>query len=202
MNMEIPLHLSEFTLPLPAFSKTRPHLTDFVVGGLIFSKPPPTDPTTAPRILLLQRAATDAFPGFWEGPGGLVEPTDASIVAGVAREVLEESGLHVRRVVDLVAVDEWVQMKPDRVHRVAKFTFLVEVEEAQAQSETRTGLARWEEGVLLAPEEHQAFVWATEEEVREGVEGGERAKYRFVGVQGENLLKAFGMVKGDGGSSV
>ncbi|KAL5359879.1 NUDIX hydrolase domain-like protein [Aspergillus floccosus] len=188
--MEIPPHLSEFTLPLPAFSQTRPHLTDFVVGGLIFSHSPSDD---KPRVLLLQRAASDAFPGCWEGPGGLVESTDASIVAGVAREVLEESGLHVCRVVDLVAVDEWVQLKPDRVHRVAKFTFLVEVEEAQ--SDVKAGLARWEEGILLAPEEHQAFVWATEQEVREGVEGLERAKYRFVGMQGENLLKAFGMIK-------
>ncbi|KAL4891496.1 NUDIX hydrolase domain-like protein [Aspergillus ambiguus] len=189
--MEVPPHLFDFTLPLPEFSATRPDLTDFVVGGLVFSKAFPSDPNQEPRVLLLQRSESDSFPGFWEGPGGLCETTDESILAGTAREVLEETGLHVCGVVDLVAVDEWVREKPDRVHRVAKFTFLVEVEEELPS----TGLARWEEGVLLQPDEHQAFAWATETEVRDALEAGTGSRYRFVGVQGQNMLTAFRMLK-------
>ena len=53
-----------------------------------------------------------------------------------------------------------------------------------------------EEGVKLEETEHQAFAWATEEEVREGV--AEKGPYRFVGAGGRNLLKAFEMFNNSG----
>ncbi|KAF9883019.1 hypothetical protein FE257_004332 [Aspergillus nanangensis] len=186
-----PPHLTDFTLPLPAFSATRPQLKAVVVGGLIFSRTQPSEetPTAEPRVLLLQRAATDSFPGRWEGPGGLSEHTDASVLAGTAREVFEESGLHVRNVVDLVAVDEWTHAKSGQIGKAAKFTFLVEVEEAR--------VVGWEDGIVLDPSEHQAFVWATESEVRQSVEGKD-TRFSFVGMNGENLLTAFQLVKSKG----
>lgn len=140
-------------------------------------------------MLLLQRAETDSYPGYWEGPGGLCDPPSESILAGTAREVREESGLRVCRVVDLVSEDEWVRVKPDRVKRVAKFTFLVEVEEAQV------GVEKWENAVVLDPEEHQKYVWATEAQVRKAIDARGEGEFQFLDIQGRNLVTAFEMVK-------
>lgn len=203
-------HLALFNTDLSTFSATKPGFTDFGVGGFIFSIPPREETTvietkSEPKVLLLQRCLSDSFGGYWEGPGGGLDPaTDRTILDGVARGVLEESGLHVSRFVDLVAVDEWARMKRDRLHVVAKFTFLVEVHEAG----TRTGgdategigevsretiQKRWEDGVKLAEGEHQVYAWATEEEVREGLE--DKGPYRFVNQMGTSLLKGFEMVR-------
>lgn len=189
----IPSHLKPFSDTLPIFSTTKPGFTDFVVGGLIFSTsnttPSNEENSKTRRILLLQRSHSDSYGGYWEGPGGGLDPAvDGTILEGAAREVREESGLHVARFIDLVSVDEWSRVKGDVLHVVAKFTFLVEVHEAVS-----SGSGRWEDGVRLEETEHQAFAWATEEEVREGIQG--RGPYRFVGDQGGNLLKAFELVK-------
>ena len=201
-------HLSPFNANLPAFSATKPGFTEFGVGGFIFSIPPREETTNTetpePKVLLLQRSLSDSFGGYWEGPGGGLDPAmDRTVLEGAAREVLEESGLHVSRFVDLVAVEEWARMKLDGLHVVAKFTFLVEVHEAGTSiGDATEGIGevsggaiqkRWEEGVKLAEGEHQDYAWATEEEVREGLE--KRGPYRFVNQMGTNLLKGFEMVK-------
>lgn len=196
-------HLSTFNTDIPTFSTTKPGFTDFGVGGFIFSIPPHREGTNTKqkeaKVLLLQRSLSDSFGGYWEGPGGGLDPDiDGTILEGAAREVLEESGLHVSRFVDLVAVDEWARVKGDGLHVVAKFTFLVEVYEAGNRAgagELSTEMVQrpWEDGVKLAESEHQAFAWATADEVREGME--ERGPYRFVGDQGKHFLKAFEMVR-------
>ncbi|KAF7131282.1 hypothetical protein CNMCM5793_004396 [Aspergillus hiratsukae] len=206
----VPHHLAEYNVPLPEFAASKPHLTDFVVGGLVYSQsveaeddaPELTSEKRKPRtrVLLLQRAATDSYPGLWEGPGGMCERTDATLLAGVAREVFEETGLHVSRFVDLIAVDEWVRILRNELHRVAKFTFLVEVHEASRiagvpSEDVVVGVApeRWEDGVKLEQAEHQAFEWATEEEVHESLES--KGKYKFLKDQGLNLVKGFELLK-------
>ncbi|KAH8422368.1 NUDIX hydrolase [Aspergillus melleus] len=209
LNYTYSSHLHQYALSLSTFRASNPQYTHFVVGGLIYSSTcnynwntpasptntnnplpnsfPKSNPTPQTRVLLLQRSQHDSLPGFWEGPGGLCEVTDDSILAGAAREVYEESGLHVSRFVDLIAVDEWTRVKSDEVVRAAKFTFLVEVEEAETVG--------WEEMVNLEPEEHEEFVWATEEEVKYGVEGN-GSRLRFVGDQGKTLLRGFGLFEG------
>ncbi|KAF7172092.1 hypothetical protein CNMCM5623_004369 [Aspergillus felis] len=204
----VPPHLAEYNVPLPEFAASKPHLTDFVVGGLVYSQSieegddatEPTSEQPRTRVLLLQRAATDSYPGHWEGPGGMCERTDATLLAGVAREVFEETGLHVSKFVDLIAIDEWSRMLQNELHRVAKFTFLVEVHEASGKAgvpseDVVVGVApeRWEDGVKLEQAEHQAFEWALEEEVRESLES--QGKYKFLKDQGWNLLKGFELLK-------
>lgn len=90
---------------------------------------------------------------------------------------------------ELIAKDEWTRVKNDELIRAAKFTFWVEVKEAEDQGE------EWKDRVRLEPEEHEAFVWATEEEVVEGVKGEEEedGKLKFVGDQGKTLLRGFQM---------
>ena len=95
----------------------------------------------APRLLLVQRAATErAFPNLWEVPGGSSEGTDPTVLHSVAREVFEETGLHLTRFVRQVGkgveftsssniVDENGVLKPRRVF--LKLTFAIEVAELE-----------------------------------------------------------------------
>ncbi|OJJ97795.1 hypothetical protein ASPACDRAFT_1889729 [Aspergillus aculeatus ATCC 16872] len=229
--------LELYTLPLPTFL-TTPHYTHththpltltptthIVTGALLFAanpSPPPTTTTTITttpnqppeeqRILLLRRAPTDSYPGRWEAPGGSCDATDASILAGAAREVYEETGLRVSRFRALVGVDAWEVVRADGVRKVVKFTFLVDVDDTPPTE--RLGGDRVQRGELdggvegdggggglggirLEPAEHDAFVWATEEEVRAGVVWlrGERVGMEFVGRQAENYLRGFEVVR-------
>ncbi|KAL4886698.1 NUDIX hydrolase domain-like protein [Aspergillus karnatakaensis] len=223
-------HLTSYNLPFPTFRASNPQYTHYVGGGLIFSRSPNLDENGAPdtvptgdreksnlRILLLQRALTDSYPGAWEGPGGSCEDSDATLLSGVAREVYEETGLNVSHFVDLVAKHEWTRVKPDEVIRAVKFTFLVEVHEARdalvsvsgdsgsldgdeglpaarVGDGSVTGLARrWEEMVRLDPAEHQAFEWVGEEEILG--EGGEEGKFRSFAQQGKAILEGFRILK-------
>ncbi|PWY65704.1 hypothetical protein BO70DRAFT_419600 [Aspergillus heteromorphus CBS 117.55] len=177
-------HLDHYAQPLSTFTTHHP-VDTLVVGAFIFSpNPTPTSPpispspspsTAIPKTLLLQRAASDSYPYFWEGPGGGCEPSiDETLLAGVAREVFEETGLAVVRFVDLVCVDGW--RKGGK--RVMKWTFLVDVGSPFASGAGSSGFTGgdcgggdgevggsggsggsegWEGKVRVAEEEHRAF---------------------------------------------
>ncbi|RDW70521.1 NUDIX hydrolase [Aspergillus mulundensis] len=223
-NYTLAPHLAPFAVPLPQFRAINDQYAHFVGGALIFSRTVPCTPEnqeeredakTLLRILLLQRSYEDSYGGQWEGPGGSIDPDDANILDGVAREVLEESGLHVSRFVELAGKEEWVRQRPDRADLVVKFTFIVEVHEAKPAVSTRDGegdgngvpadtLAnggvapalerRWEEMVSLDPAEHRDFKWVTEEEVREGEEDL-TGKYKSFAGMGRVILGAFRMMR-------
>ncbi|PYH84421.1 NUDIX-domain-containing protein [Aspergillus uvarum CBS 121591] len=219
-----PPALDPYTLPLPTFL-TTPHThthtltptTHIVTGALIFNPNPSTTTTKLPNhppekqhILLLRRAPTDSYPGRWEAPGGSCDATDASILAGAAREVYEETGLRVVRFLALVGVDAWEVVRADGVRRVVKFTFLVDVDlglsmgvqgvqgmQEEVEREVEGVVKSGGLGIRLEPAEHDAFVWATEEEVRAGVVclRGQRVGMEFVGRQRENYLRGFEAVR-------
>jgi ADP-ribose pyrophosphatase YjhB (NUDIX family) len=189
-------HLEYFNIPLAEFSASRPEFESFAVGGYIFSEQPSTNANvkanananTSPRILLIQRAMTDTMSGCWEGPGGAVEPDiDQTLLDGVAREVLEETGLNVSRFVDLVGVDSWQHLRRNGdTLRIAKYSFIIDVYEAKGPYE--------EIPVRLEPTEHQAFDWALEEEVREVMQSN-TGKFQLPFAEnwnhGPNLVRAF-----------
>lgn len=197
-------HLAYFDIPLSHFAASRPEFESFGVGGYIISKSRPTPACPGlPRVLLLQRALTDAMPGSWEGPGGACEPdTDKTILDGVAREVLEETGLHVSRVVELVGVDGWQHTRRNGTRfRIAKYSFLVEIHEATRQLPygSLQSLPCEEFPVRLEDTEHQAFEWATEGKVRQSHQTSQ-GKYTLAlppsGHQGANILRAFDLFRG------
>ncbi|KAL5041689.1 NUDIX hydrolase domain-like protein [Aspergillus fruticulosus] len=176
--------LQKFNIPFHNFRLKNPRYAHFVGGAIIFL-------TTAERdtvkILLLQRAKHVKFGTYWEFPGGKCEEKDPTYLHATAREILEETGLHVSKFVKLVNQCEW--QKEDESY-VAKFTFIVEVHELGP-----TAPASSEDLVTLDDKEHQKFAWATEGDVKASSDdensGDENGTFRFFGNQREIVLKAF-----------
>ncbi|KAL5323089.1 hypothetical protein ACEPPN_007617 [Leptodophora sp. 'Broadleaf-Isolate-01'] len=149
--------LSAFNVPMTTYLSSLPlphqHLPHQAIasGALIFT------PSTN-TLLILQRAASDSSPNKWEIPGGGVDLTDETILHGVAREVLEETGLVVTHIKRLVGPREGLSFVTRRGLRVVKFAFEVEVK--------REGDVEGVGEVKLDKNEHQRFLWAGEEECR------------------------------------
>jgi len=109
------------------------------------------------KVLVIQRASTDSMPNKWEIPGGAVDDEDPTVFEGSARELWEEAGLVAKRFKHVVT--EGPDEKPGQVYpnstrtkKWCRFSFDVQVESC--------------EQVKLDPKEHQAFAWATEDEIR------------------------------------
>jgi 8-oxo-dGTP pyrophosphatase MutT (NUDIX family) len=195
ISIHIPASLSRYATPLSQFKSEHPKYDVLIVGACIFarsgpsktannviSEPARTENLTTsgdqssknnspePRLLIIQRSLLEfAMPTKWEVPGGGVDDTDPTILHGLAREVFEEAGLHLTRVVDLVAIDEF----GGRRGQYCKWTFEIEVAEIpsrfpQDPSSMETGgrqLDLKEIPVVLDPREHQAYRWVTKDEV-------------------------------------
>ncbi|KAJ5813233.1 hypothetical protein N7447_010256 [Penicillium robsamsonii] len=196
MTYTVAPHLEYFTIPLKDFAAARPEFEGLGVGAYIFSHADPT-----PRILLLQRALTDSMPGCWEGPGGACElETDKTLLDSLVRETLEESGLHVSHIIDLVAVDCWEHHRHNGGKiRIAKYSFIVEVQETLRWSGGKQqSVPTLQIPVQLERLEHQKFDWAIKEDVLLSVQSP-NCPYRFplplIGHQAPNILRAFELVE-------
>jgi 8-oxo-dGTP pyrophosphatase MutT (NUDIX family) len=107
-----------------------------------------------PRVLLLQRAANDEDPNKWEPPGGACDNDDESILHAAARELWEEAGLQAARIGGPVGDPYFFTLSDGK--KVCQFNFAVHVRTDSGASSV----------VRLNPEEHQRFVWTTEDEVK------------------------------------
>lgn len=162
-NTEPPQPVSPFTIhpsttpfavPCRTYLSTLNTAQDFkhahiATGALVFN----TNTTSNLKILLIQRAAHDSMPLRWETPGGACDDEDESILHGVARELVEETGLAAVRIGPVVGRGYSFLTRGGRL--VRKLNFVVECD-------NESGMEGW---VRLDPREHQGFVWATEEEV-------------------------------------
>lgn len=92
------------------------------------------------KILMARRAADDFLGGLYELPGGGVNEGE-TITEGAIREVKEETGLTVSKVVTTV---EGFDYSTNRKPSVRQVNFLVEVEPGDA---------------VLDPEEHDGYRW-------------------------------------------
>jgi len=92
------------------------------------------------KILMVRRVATDFLGGNYELPGGGVDEGEP-ITEGAIREVKEETGLTVSKVVTTFAGFDY---STDRKPHVRQINFIVEVNPGE---------------VILNPKEHDDFIW-------------------------------------------
>jgi 8-oxo-dGTP pyrophosphatase MutT (NUDIX family) len=92
------------------------------------------------------------MPNLWEIPGGACDFEDESILHGIAREVWEESGLKVTALKRQIGPTDGQVFFTAKGLKICKFTFEVEVESVEV--------------VKLDPNEHQRYLWVSEEECR------------------------------------
>ena len=129
----------------------------FSASVLLFCQNPNNQTTDC--ILLLQRARfgqdengqkkENSWALSWEPPGGGYEPTDSTLLETAIRETKEETGLEVQP-------SSHEAYKETFVHkgmRMTRYTIIADVD-------TNHG------SIKLRADEHLAFHWATEEEVR------------------------------------
>jgi len=95
------------------------------------------------RILMVRRAADDFLGGVYELPGGGVDEGE-KIIEGAVREVKEETGLTVSKIVRMF---EGFDYTTNRKPSVRQINFLVEVAPGE---------------VVLDPAEHDDFIWVDE----------------------------------------
>lgn len=178
-------HPSTSHLSIPAQTYLSQHQSEhackfLATGAIVFS---------ASRILLLQRAPGDSMPNRWETPGGACDNEDQTILHAVARELWEETTLVARSVGPMVG--DGYTFKTRSRKMVRKLNFIVEVERRDGEGEFDGG-SNFE--VRLRPEEHQSFVWATDEEVRARKVGD--VEIRFTTPEQEAVvLDAFAVLK-------
>lgn len=146
------------------------------VGACIFA-PNHQGPS---RVLLVQRAATErGFPNLWEVPGGSSEFSDPTVLHSVAREVFEETGLHLTKFVTDVGKGQEFRTSPKKLW--LKLSFEIEVAEINNLSEgdgqqaisssSEISTVKYDTTesipIILDPTEHQKYAWVTEEELRQ-----------------------------------
>ncbi|MCJ1370567.1 hypothetical protein MMC20_001780 [Loxospora ochrophaea] len=185
ISIHIPANLRHLTVSLQAFLEAHPKYSNLCVGATIFLPAAANAPSPqCDKLLLVQRAADEAFPNRWEVPGGSSEPEDPTILHSVAREVFEETGLHLTRFVQQIGegVEFTTGRRGPREHWL-KLTFEVEVAEIRtsmasaldhqvlfqaipSEVEPEPSKVGEEQNVEISldPKEHQAYKWIDEED--------------------------------------
>lgn len=168
--------VAAFNMPYKEYIETHPNEKFkeplVATGAIVF------DQSLPKRVLLVQRSESDSMPNLWESPGGGCDEEDPSILFSAARELWEEAGLiatHIRR-----HVGNGYHFVTRRGKTVCKFNFEIEVKTPESGKPS----------VKLAPIEHQNFIWATEEEVKEGKIGQLELKFTHA-TQKAVILEAF-----------
>jgi 8-oxo-dGTP pyrophosphatase MutT (NUDIX family) len=166
------------------------------------------------RLLLVQRAESDSYPGHWELPGGSADPTDKSISESVARELFEETGLRMKRILtEILPPTSFVTGWGKRQKTWLKVSFVVEVaaesklnvaREVDKMHESVQELRRQDSviaveapAVKLNPEEHQKHMWISAEDViKNRVSMPDSGALEFISMDSvSTMLEAFRMNK-------
>lgn len=170
----IPESLSRYQIsPSDYIKQCEPHVDRLVAGTIV---------SHHDKILLILRSRHDFGGLCWEIPGGSCDEDDLSILGAAARELWEEAGLCVAEMIDVVD-DKHLWSDDGLVWR--KLTFLVEVERNGSQLLP---------DVVLDPNEHEDFVWATEEDVLANCFGD--IKFRWISDdQRQTILQGFKMLR-------
>ncbi|KAI9752791.1 MAG: hypothetical protein M1835_001065 [Candelina submexicana] len=152
--------MNETTTPSSSTTHT-PHPGNTTTTAA-FSSPTISTPSAEPHLLLVQRSANDSLPNRWEIPGGSCDSTDPTLFQSLAREVFEETGLHVTRIVRKIGPNIRFQTGNPRAKRPlkswVKLSFEVEVEEVMRADNI---VVLDSIPVVLDPKEHQSHMWVS-----------------------------------------
>ena len=195
ISIHIPPQLRHYAVSPTQFYKTHPDCERLVVGAFIFRHVP----EAKPAILLVQRASTESFPNAWEVPGGSAEDFDPTILHSIAREVFEETGLHLTRVVREVGKG----LRFVTRFKCLKLSFEIEVSEIKQVSAKEASLHKshsqmgsskaedeYEVPVTLDPAEHQRYAWVAEEDIKNPGQSIEKLSF-IAQDQQQAMLAAF-----------
>ncbi len=152
-----------FSVPTQDYLDHHPNKELGLKYGFLAAAACVIDQATPPRILLVQRAASDSMPGCWEVPGGACDDEDPTVLHSVARELWElweEAALIATKIGPQIGDGHVFPTCSGRM--ICKLSFLVETMTAD------DGAVQ----VKLDPREHQSYVWATEAEVKGCRAGG------------------------------
>jgi 8-oxo-dGTP pyrophosphatase MutT (NUDIX family) len=148
-SFKVAATLAEFEVPMTTYLESRAGFDGVAVGALVFHRN---------RLLLVQRSAHDSMPSLWETPGGACDAEDDSILHAAARELWEETGLRVKSFNRQVGTG--IEFLNRGGRRIFKVSFLVEVEEVDTTEANGLEVV----AVKLDPNEHQNWIWVTEED--------------------------------------
>ena len=215
IQVHVDASLAKYTISLTQFLLSHPQYTKLVVSAFIFDTPESkTSQSDRPaRLLILQRASHEySFANRWEIPGGSSDTNDPTILHSLAREVFEETGLRLTRVLDQVGdVIEFQTGWGSRKKSWAKLSFEIEVAEVGSRDQQVVPTADYEDAnmdgaskseadmlvdgskgevqevvVTIDPKEHQKYAWATLEDIK-------TEKYTIATPQQRELMvEAFG----------
>ncbi|KAJ3497155.1 hypothetical protein NLJ89_g10386 [Agrocybe chaxingu] len=139
----IPISESAHSFNVPLAELRSQHQNKRLVAGVAIVGKNAADPATR-KLLLIRRSATESvYPLMYEIPGGGAEDEDDTIIATAAREVKEETGLTIVRILQPFEGFEYATRKGQAV----QFNFMAEVE---------SGL---DAEVRLNPSEHEDYAW-------------------------------------------
>ncbi|KAF2180577.1 hypothetical protein K469DRAFT_639535 [Zopfia rhizophila CBS 207.26] len=146
LPFECPSSLNEYLIPEKEFYIQNPHYNMLCTGAVVFN--------SEGKLLLIQRASDEkAFPNCWEVPGGKVDDDDETLLHAVARELKEETGLDVTKIVRKVAEFGWKEKHKRTAQDQSWLKHIFEVEVKEMKE------------IVLDPAEHQRYLFVTEKEV-------------------------------------
>lgn len=109
------------------------------------------------EILLLKRAALESYyPGVFEIPGGKVDESDPSVRAALTREVVEETGLAVSRILNALQPFTYTNEKQNRPQRPLRCYPVIALQLSYVVEVQGNG-----DDFVVNPNEHSKGTWAT-----------------------------------------
>ncbi|KAL1305077.1 hypothetical protein AAFC00_002011 [Neodothiora populina] len=150
------------------FLKAQPEkFNALVVAAAVFYKD---------RLLLVQRAEGDSYPGHWELPGGMADASDKIIYDAVKRELREETGLTLDKVIQqILPAETFVTGWGKRAKNWLKVSFVVDVTaEAKIEAGQEVGIQqakeKAEEQVAVETKKLEELMDDADEELYEELE--------------------------------
>ncbi|KAK6813706.1 hypothetical protein RU639_010189 [Aspergillus parasiticus] len=168
--------LEPYKIPINTYiSQNSDHLVGVLSASVIIHRG---------RVLLIQRIADDDWPNVWEVPGGVAND-DETILDCAVRELWGETGLRASAVMAMLGGFEWIDSNsgPSDLPGRGKwkvFIFRVVVD----------GSDQEQLDITIDPKEQKAYLWVTEEEVRNDLCGDVRLEWISLN-QKKTILEAF-----------